>query len=292
MLCGYYAFHEYAFPRANLLLMSKDERKDGLLSICFPNSDPLTIPSFSLHYFTSVYEYTLHSGDQTLIREIYPKLQSLIQTFIDRVEDDWLPNWMEKQYWNFYEWSEGLSGALFQESGRCFDAALNCLFVIALQRMHEISRMLGITDEYLELAERVNCAIRERFYDEQAGALRNSTQDERKSVLVNALAILCGAVKDDEAEALAQKLADRFNGWTPATLSMVCFLYDALLKVDKDRYRPFILEDIDTKYQKMLDAGATSFWETEKGESDFANAGSLCHAWSSMPVYYYHVLNA
>ncbi len=292
MLCGYYAFREYAFPRANLLLMSKDNREDGLLSICFPNSDPLTIPSFSLHYFTSVYEYTLHSGDKTLIREIYPKLQSVIQTFIDHLEDDWLPNWMEKQYWNFYEWSQGLSGALFKESGRCFDAALNCLFVIALKRMHDISRWLDIQDDYLVLAERVNRAIRERFYDDSEGALRNSTQDERKSELVNSLAILCGAVQGAEADALAARLADRSNGWTSATLSMVCFLYDALLKVDKDKYRSFILEDIDTKYKKMLDAGATSFWETEKGESDFSDAGSLCHAWSSMPVYYYHVLKA
>jgi len=292
MLCGYYAFREYAFPRANLLLMSKDNRADGLLSICFPNSDPLTIPSFSLHYFTSVYEYTLHSGDKTLIQEIYPKLQSLIQTFIDRVEDDWLPNWMEKQYWNFYEWSEGLSGALFKESGRCFDAALNCLFVIALQRMHDIAQMLGKDDDYLTVAERVNRSIHDRFYDAEKGSVCNSTQDERRSVLVNALAILCGAVQGKEAQALAEKLTDRSNGWTPATLSMVCFLYDALLKVDREKYCGFILNDIDTKYKKMLDVGATSFWETEKGESDFADAGSLCHAWSSMPVYYYHLLNA
>ena len=40
----------------------------------------------------------------------------------------------------------------------------------------------------------------------------------------------------------------------------------------------------------MLEAGATTFWETEKGESDFDNAGSLCHGWSAMPVHYYHRL--
>lgn len=40
----------------------------------------------------------------------------------------------------------------------------------------------------------------------------------------------------------------------------------------------------------MLDAGATSFWETELGESDFENAGSLCHGWSSLPIYYFNLL--
>ena len=51
-------------------------------------------------------------------------------------------------------------------------------------------------------------------------------------------------------------------------------------------------EEVCDQYQKMLDAGTTSFWETEDGESAFDRAGSLCHAWSSMPVYYYHLLNA
>ena len=67
-------------------------------------------------------------------------------------------------------------------------------------------------------------------------------------------------------------------------------IYDALLLVDREQYKPFILQDIDRKYQKMLDAGATSFWETEIGQSDFEDAGSLCHGWSSMPVYYYSIL--
>lgn len=289
MLCGYYSFEEYAFPRACLLLMSKDQRRDGLLSICFPNSDDLTIPSFSLHYFTSVYEYTHHSGDRTLIAEIYPKLVSVMDAFIQRMDQDCLYNWPDKAHWNFYEWSDGLSGALREETPRCADAALNCLFVIALQKMHAISEMLGVTSEYLEIAERVKKSIRTLFSD--GDGLRNSTLDSQKSVLVNAFAILCGAVTGEDAVRLAAKLADRQNGWTPATLSMICFVYDALLQVDAQRYRDWILNDIDTKYKKMLDTGATSFWEMEKGESDFDNAGSLCHAWSSMPVYYYNILH-
>ncbi len=290
MLCGYYAFGEYAFPRASLLLMSKCVRKDDLLSICFPNADELTIPSFSLHYFTAVHEYTIHSGDRTLIEEIYPKLVSVINVFIERMQDSCLPNWTDRFHWNFYEWSEGLSGALMKETPPCMDAALQCLFVIALEKMSAISDMLGIPNDYPRIAEKVKTAIYERFFD--GNGVRNSTLDGKKSILVNALAILSGAVEGKEAARLAEQLIDPTNGWMPATLSMVCFLYDALLKVDKEKYRDYILRDIETKYQKMLDAGATSFWETEEGESAFDDAGSLCHAWSSMPVYYDHLLNA
>ena len=66
---------------------------------------------------------------------------------------------------------------------------------------------------------------------------------------------------------------------------MCTFYYDALLKADESYYS-FIVEDIKKKYSKMLDAGATTFWETEKGWQDFGNAGSLCHGWSALPVYY------
>ena len=75
------------------------------------------------------------------------------------------------------------------------------------------------------------------------------------------------------------------------TLSMRCFMYDALLKTDRQRYQAFILDDIAVRYGRMLDAGATSFWETELGAADFDGAGSLCHAWSAMPVYYYSILD-
>ena len=292
MLCGYYAFGEYAFSRANLLLFSKDCRQDGLLSICTPSWNDLTIPSFSLHYFTAVWEYTRHSGDLSLAREIWPRLESLISVFTARMENDLIPVFSEECHWNFYEWSDGLSGEIFHWDEKRFDAVLNCLFSMALQAMHHLALALQRESGYLALAEKANNAIRAQFYDADRGVFMNSTRDARGSELVNALAILCGAADGEEAARLAALLVRQDNGLTPATLSMRCFLYDALLKTDRAHYAPWVIQDIDCRYEKMLAAGATSFWETEKGEADFASAGSLCHGWSAMPVYYYHILLA
>lgn len=290
MLCGYYAFGEYAFARGNLLLFSKDNRRDGLLSICTPSKDDLTIPSFSLHYFTAVWEYTRYSGDLSLAWEIWPKLESLMQVFTDRLENNLAPVFSESCHWNFYEWSEGLSGQLFHWDEKRFDAALNCLLSLALQAMDHLALALDRDSGYLALAEKINAAIRTQFFDEKRRIFVNSTEDDHGSELVNALAILCGASHGEEAKELAALLAQTDNGLTPATLSMRCFPYDALLKTDRARYAPWVIGDIDRRYEKMLAAGATSFWETEKGEQDFSRAGSLCHGWSAMPVYYYHLL--
>ena len=72
------------------------------------------------------------------------------------------------------------------------------------------------------------------------------------------------------------------------TLSSQIFRYEALLR--SEIYGSSIKKDILNRWLPMIDAGATSFWETEKGESDFDGAGSLCHGWSAVPVYFYHLL--
>ena len=289
MLCGYHAFSEYRFPRANLLLISKDDRPDGLLNICFPTSLDLTIPSFSLHYFTQVWEYTRYSGDVTLAKEVYSKLESVLSAFLNRMENGLVPNWEGACYWNFYEWETGLDGTAPVAPGQV-DAALNCLLSLALQRMGDISASLGLADKYSPLVSKLNRAIREQFFDSRVCAFQNSNQDPKFSQLVNALAILCGAADEKERQHIAQKLTDPNCDWTPASLSMCCFVYDALLLTDRQQYRDHILKDIDTRYEKMLLAGATSFWETEEGSDAFDKAGSLSHGWSAMPVYYYSIL--
>jgi hypothetical protein len=289
MLCGYYAFQEYRFARQNLYLMSKDQRKDGLLSICTPSDFNLVIPSFSLHYYTEVREYTEYSGDTSLAKEILPKLQSVMDVFLNRMKDGLVKTFTEPEYWNFYEWADDLTNEIGIVDEPTLDAALNCLLSIALQNFQRICELIDVKASYGKLADALNQKIRAVFYNEYRGLYVNRYKEEKYSELVNALAILCGAAKGKVAEYICEELV-KSQELTKATLSMVCFKYDALLKVNKEKYGTFILKDIEEKYKKMLDAGATSFWETELGEADFNKAGSLCHGWSTMPIYYFNIL--
>ena len=70
------------------------------------------------------------------------------------------------------------------------------------------------------------------------------------------------------------------------SLAMKCFKYDALISTGKRRWKQRILDEIRADYKAMLDVGATSVWETVDGAKAFSNAGSLCHGWSAIPVYY------
>lgn len=301
MLCGYYAFGEYRFPRACLELISHGFRKDGLLSICFPGGLDFPIPSFSLIWILQMREYLLHSGDEAFLREKYPQLKQLLSVFLDRRRENGLIDSFsgEGGYWNFYEWSEGLQGR-FNEQVSSTEAPLNAFLSLALQALGDVARRLGFredADSLLDAAASLNDALRRRFFDRKSG-LFDSFADRRQgkySVLTNSLCLLCGAAEGCPTETLRKVLeangaADTGLYVIPDTLSMQGFRFDALLAYDRERYREPILRELDEVYGAMLLQGATSFWETAEGAADFGGAGSLCHGWSALPVYYYHIL--
>ena len=219
-------------------------------------------------------------------------MQSVIRVFLDRIQNGLVAQFPE--HWNFYEWKTGLHGHLGKKDSPRENEphlVLNCLLLYALQNMAKIAGSIsehGAEEQYLKDADALSKQIYNAFYDPKAGLFRNYADQADYSQLGNSLAILCEVVKGEDAAALAKKLiADA--SIVPTSLSMKCFFYDALLKVSPT-YRNFILSDIEKIYLPMLSGGTGTVWETEDGEADFSLAGSLCHGWSAMPVYYYHLL--
>lgn len=297
MLCGYYAFGEYEFPRASLWLISQGVRPDGLLSLCYPAGLDYPIPSFSLIYFIQMLEYTRYSGDTTLAEQLYPMMSRLMHTFTDRVRQDGLvPNF--EGMWNFYEWSRDMSGR--RETDTRIEAPLNALLVLALTALSDLCRLIGKTEDatlWSRYADNIRPAIAERFYDGDIGLFRTSVECDSYSVLTNALCLMCGAANNVDFSHVLKVVADNCGDSdkiviVPATLSMNCFRFDALLSYDRQKYGTVILNEIDRVYGYMLRQGATSFWETISGADDFGGAGSLCHGWSALPIYYYSILDS
>ena len=300
MLCGYEAFGEFEFPRSVLELIGTDRREDGLLSICSPSRTDLVIPFFSLFYPVIVEEYVKHSGDVTIIHEVYEKMCEIESVFLNRMENGIVQSFADdKNYWNFYEWSDTLCGKCCKPQHISTELMLNAAFSISLQRMAIMAKTIGKDadeEQFLSIAKSLNEKIREVFFDKEEGLFRTALDGEfgmmnpkneamPHSVLGNAFAVLCGAAEGDIAVKICDRIVDGSIPY-PATLSMLTFVYDALLLTDEARYREYILSDISVKWGYMLDHGATSFWETILGAKDFSNAGSLCHGWSATPILY------
>ena len=280
MLCGYYAFEGNEYQRYNLTLLSKS-LDGGLLSICAPSGVRLPIPFFSLMFFVQTYEYVLHTGDRSILEEVGKTLATLYKTFSERTDESGLIPVFPSPCWNFYEWSDGSSDCVKDERGcvieNQYDLILNCAYVYA---MRAYGKLCGVITD----VEKTVCAIEKTFFVKEKGMYKLSTITESYSQLGNAFALLIGLGDG----ALAEKTAACEN-MVPVTLSMNTFLYDALIARD-EKYIDFIVEDIKNKYGKMLSGETGTFWETELGAADFGGAGSLCHGWSAIPVYFLHVL--
>ena len=283
MLFGYYVFNETEYPRSNLLLINQGLRPDGLLSICFPAGKDHPIPFFSLAYILEVCEYVKHTADTSILADTKNTISTILDTFTKHKGSCGLIHAFPYPFWNFYEWSEG-NGNGYQISRKAtdpyvedFDLILNAFYVYVV----DIYNKTAGTDYDVES---VRSAIKSELYVSERGLYKISANGTLFGQLGNALAILAGLGNDD----LAKKVAS-CEGLTPATLSMKPFVYDALITMG-DEYKAFVLDDIKTVYKKMLDYGATSFWETELGWIDFSKAGSLCHGWSASPAYYLSIL--
>lgn len=272
MLCGYYAFEETEFQREMLAFISHGKRKDGFLELTYPAINTPAIPFFSIMYPVAVYEYVKYTNDTTLLDEVMDTMLGIMEGFKHRIDERGLIKDFEKDFWNFYEWSECSDGLGDRDN---YHLILNCAYVYSAERFKELC------SDFTADTERIKEAITKNFFNEEAGVFSVSLRERDKySQLGNAFALLIGLGNQKTVEALR-----KCENMIPATLSMLPFVYDALLKYDTDGGK-FVLTDIREKYGYMLKCGATSFWETIEGEGAFDNAGSLCHGWSAMPVYY------
>ncbi len=284
MLFGYKAFKNgnVEYVKSNLLLMSKDRRDDNLLEICYPSGTKYPIPSFSLYWALALKEYLEYSKDNEFVLSIFDKLTSVINAFANRIKNGLVADF-DNTYWSFYDWTDSNDGG----KGKKTNALLNILFVLAVKNYEVICKILGKENIFAQKAKEVECKIEQTFFDKERGLYLNDVGAKNYTVLAQALAVLALDISKERKQVLCKAITEEKIENT--TLSFKTFVYDALLSVDAS-YKDFILNDIRTLFGKMLNEGATSFWETMDGWSDFHHAGSLCHGWSAIAVYYYNLL--
>lgn len=283
MLCGYYAFKGSEFQRHNLLLIGHDEAKNGLLNLCYPmNGGGLTIPMFSLCYIIELFEYVKYTSDKSILREVKDTVYKIVNIFKNRIDSKNLLPYFPRPAWNFYEWTKGSANedvfdATTPDSKDQYDLIINAMYCYVIPMFNDLF------NENIEINE-VKDAIKKNLYDEQEHLFRMNTKTSEFSEFGNALALLIGLGD----EVTVNKVKEAKN-MVRASLSTRGFVYDALLAYDKNNSK-FIIDDIKRRYKAMLDEGATTVFETELGSEDFAGAGSMCHGWSALPIYYLNIL--
>jgi len=279
-LAGFYAFGEYDYPKACWQLFEPGLREDGMFPLTVPSRNPKTIPSFNLAWVIACCELVLYGGAEY---DVFQKtVERVLDAFSERLEDGCLSSLEGPLYWNFFEWAQGLGGSNNRSDPARKSAALTLFYYGALRAYDRITP----GGRYARQMAAVRQRFHSLFWDGEAEAYRTFSGEAHFTELVQSLALWCGLVPEAWEKALRGSLAERKNDWVRTTLSHEIYRIDAVMQ-EPERYFPVIHREILETWGSMAFAGATSFWETIDGGDAFGKAGSLCHGWSAIPVYFW-----
>ena len=296
MIFGYYAWGNYRFAEVSLELLGNGFGSDGHLNLCAPTHRSIIIPVFSYVWISALYENYLYSGQDRLLRKFAQQLKVMVNQALTLRDPSLglikIPD--PEKYWNFCEWVAGLDGGTYGgvEEGRPasdeIQAPHNLYIYEMLSSYVKIMRAIGNLSE----AERITpiCSelgqtLEKHFWNEQEGCYLTRHKSEfHLHEHVQYLMLTFNLVPESKKQqVLASLHSDKLE---KLTFSPLPYMINGLFKQSAIE-QEYAVEKINDVYEEMLQKGATTFWETSDGASAFDNAGSLCHAWSSIHVYYY-----
>ena len=258
-------------------------------------SDPVmvhlnNILDYSFYWFMGIYDYFLYTGDEAFLKQIYPKMESLMDFVLERTNERGLVEGLEGD-WIYIDWFDidvDITGEVSFEQ---------IVFCKSLETMALCADILGVESEakkYDSLAKDVRSKLND-FWDEEKQAIVFNRKDGVKSEEVtkhaNMFAIFNNYVTDQQKEQIKNSVL--LNDEIPAisTPYMRFYELEAMCAIGEQSY---VLDEIKDYWGGMLDLGATTFWEKYNPEHtglehyamyDRPYGKSLCHAWGASPIY-------
>ena len=281
MLLGYYVWGNYDFAAASLELMRKSCVK-GFLSLTEPGDGSLrTIPMFSFAYIVALRDRLLFGDFWDGLKLHLVTVDEIIDNALQYKEGDlyFLPE--DSRFWHFYEWVGEISNmSRFPQSLwnlYLFEALGAAAFLHDAMGNSERAKLLE------ETAEKLGKAVEAAFREPELYGVELPGKNRFHYALTQCLMILHGLVPRERMPLLWNSLAS--GELIEVSTQNQLFEMEALMNCTPES-RAHYAKDIYRKYKPMIDYGATTTWETANGPNDMGGSGSLCHAWSAIPVAY------
>jgi len=249
-----------------------------------PSSWASFIPVWSMLWGFSVWDYFFHTGDRTALAELWPAFRKNLHGLLFHLDKQGLFN---APTWNLFEWAD------IDWKHRV--VLYNTLFLAGLlDRGTRIARELDEAPtavKWEHVSRKLRRAV-ENQWDKRQRAYPDSLDEKgqstgRFSVHTQFLALLFGGPENPHRRRLRSitlKPPEGFAG--VASPFALHFLYEALEQTGDSTP---IVESIKNYYGRMLDAGATTFWEALPGSHTSPEGfptRSHCHGWSCAPLYF------
>ena len=248
-----------------------------------------TIMDYTFYWFKSVLDYYQYTGDADFVREMWPRMVTLMDYVLSRTNSEGMAEGQPDD-WIFVDW---VDFPMHKRGILCFEQILFCK---ALETMALCAKVLGINkSNYRIKAEELRNKVRQTFwsYEQKAyyHALEDGVLNKQITKFPNMFAIIYGYAYEEQRQEIMQSVMLNPNIDPITTPYMRFYELEALCI---DGLHTQVLQEIRDYWGGMLREGATSFWEkyvpTETGTQHLAMYGrpygkSLCHAWGASPVY-------
>ena len=284
LLANAYSFRDADIVKRTLRVLDSAGWKAG---------DINGIVEYSLWWVISHDLYQKHFNDNSFLNDEYSRIAGRLESFAARENPDGLLTG-EDASWLFIDWTEDAHSP----------TALNAIYYGALCSGVKLAELKGAAADAVRWsarAERLKAALLAKSWDEERGLFRWGLSPSKDAFQfsrhANIYAVYFGLVDGARLKRIAKSLAD---DKLPSVGTPYVSAYEvmALIKCGQKAEAQKVVEKI---WGGMLNLGATTFWEgfnpAEKGEEHLAfydrpYAKSLCHAWSSAPVFLLRILKS
>lgn len=277
MLVAAYAFGDTQLARKALLQFPQSQNEAGWFKGVFPSDTDFDaiLPTFCFLWPVALWDYFLLTGEVSLLQAVWPNLERLIAAITRHTDDDGLV--ADLPGWVFVDWAKLNTG------GQC--TAVNAQAYDALQAAARIARTLGLPEQGEKLnalATGLKEAVNDLLWDrERQFYIEGIVKGERSTVITEQANVLCAMTGIADARQTARIVNHLLRPESGDVIPIATPYFDFYLqrlRYQQGRYEE-ALASIREKWGRMLDAGATTFWE------QWEPHWSLCHAWSAAPTY-------
>lgn len=266
-----------------------------------------TIMDYTFYWFKSVYDYYTYTGDIGFVREIYPRMQTLMQYVLNRTNTEGMAEGQDDD-WIFVDW---VDFPMHKRGTLCFEQILLCKSLETMKLCATILKdnpldnppqgsitiMEYETDarKYTELEKSLREKLKPTFWDEKQEAFMHAIEDGKMNTQItkfpNMFALIYGYLTEEEQKTIMKSVMLNPAIEKITTPYMRFYELEAMCIMGMQTQ---VLDEIRSYWGGMINEGATSFWEKynpeDKGAQHLTMYGrpfgkSLCHAWGASPIY-------
>ncbi len=282
-LINHYSFGDTRLNRRALRLIAQSLTPDGITWGVYPTDwDGGRLPAFTLIWASQLWDTCQHTGDEEILKELFPRVRYTLDHFFSPKVG---PRGLLKDvpYWGFIDL------APVDEKGE--PGALNAYYYDALRSAARIARLISdpSAGEYETRAAAVRAAINSHLWDARQHVYRDSirpdgTQSPTVSTQTNSLCVLFDIAPKEEHGRILDFIYDPAN-LAGSALRVVgsgtpyfgFYQLGALYHADRPAQALSMMRE---EWGRMLDWGATTWWEKWKP------GGSFGHGASGAPTFY------